>query len=30
MLSVDQAMFQGDGLSHAESLIKDPRVDNPF
>jgi len=25
-----QAMFQGDGLSHAESLIKDPRVDNPY
>ena len=25
-----QAMFQGDGLSYAESLIKDPRIDNPF
>ena len=25
-----QAMFQGDGLSHAESLIKDPSKDNPF
>jgi len=25
-----QAMFQGDGLSHAESLIKDPGIDNPF
>jgi len=25
-----QAMFQGDGLSHAESLIKDPGTDNPF
>jgi len=24
-----QAMFQGDGLSYAESLIKDPRIDNP-
>jgi len=25
-----QAMFQGDGLRHAESLIKDPEIDNPF
>jgi len=25
-----QAMFQGDGLGLAESLIKDPRIDNPF
>jgi len=25
-----QAMFQGDGLGHAESLIKDPEQDNPF
>jgi len=25
-----QAMFQGDGLSYAESLIKDPGIDNPF
>ena len=25
-----QAMFQGDGLSHAESLIKDLGIDNPF
>jgi len=25
-----QAMFQGDGLSHAESLIKDPKIDNPY
>ena len=25
-----QAMFQGDGLRHAESLIKDPEQDNPF
>ena len=25
-----QAMFQGDGLSHAESLVKDPGQDNPF
>ena len=25
-----QAMFQGDGLGHAESLVKDPRHDNPF
>ncbi|MFB3117083.1 MAG: DUF3095 family protein, partial [Gammaproteobacteria bacterium] len=25
-----QAMFQGDGLGHAESLIKDPGQDNPF
>ena len=25
-----QAMFQGDGLGHAESLVKDPMDDNPF
>ena len=25
-----QAMFQGDGLSYAESLIKDPKIDNPY
>lgn len=25
-----QAMFQGDGLGHAESLIKDPGIVNPF
>jgi len=25
-----QAMFQGNGLRHAESLIKDPKIDNPF
>ncbi len=25
-----QAMFQGDGLSHAESLIKGPKIDNPY
>ena len=25
-----QAMFQGDGLSHAESLIKDSKIDNPL
>ena len=25
-----QAKFQGNGLSYAESLIKDPKIDNPY
>ena len=29
-LHFQQAMFQGDGLCHAESLIKDPGIDNPY